>query len=122
MNGIKEKLEMIESLKDSIGDHIWEVFRKYKTINKILFSDPENWEFEGDSITFTGLDGSRGCYDSFSLNIPLEFFTKTEAAFERLAQKIQQEVEQKEINRKAAIKARELYKLAELKAKYEDLV
>ncbi len=121
MKNVKRKLELIEKIKDNVECHIWEVFRKYKTINKVLFSDPEFWEFGGDSITFRGVDGCRGCYDPFSLKIPLEYFTEPSTSFENLINKIQTDSEQKEIERRKATERSDLAKLAQLKAKYEGL-
>lgn len=91
MKRLERKLCVLERIKEQLHHEIWDGFDEYIKANKINFNGPEDWEFssygEGGkgSITFSGTDGCRGCYDPMSLTIPLLWFTDREKALEQKA-------------------------------------
>jgi len=97
------KFRLLERLTEELDDHVWSVFSRYIKEEKILFNSPEAWSVDGNSLFFTGEDGCRGCYDSMTCTIPMEFFTDTEGAFERLRAE-KDAAERKAAEEKAAAK------------------
>ena len=84
MEDFTTKLDIYEKAKDEIDDYIWDVFYKYIGIENILFSGPNEWSACKSCLHFTGEDGCMGCYDSMSINIPIEFFINPDEEFLKL--------------------------------------
>lgn len=103
MKNFKKKIDLIERLRDDLDDHIWSTFKKYKKARGILFSSPDDWHGDHDSIYFYGSDGCMGCYDPMHLSIPMKYFTDPNA-FEELEQEIKAE---KKAKADAKIKAQQ---------------
>lgn len=118
MNIIK-KIEAIDKLQDQIDQHIWEIFKRYITIKKILFNSPHDWKIEGDSIYFHGSDGCMGCYDNMSISIPIKYFENPDEEFEELEKEVKKDLAKKEARKKQDKKSRDLATLKRLKTKYE---
>jgi hypothetical protein len=98
---LERKFRLLARLNEELDDHVWSVFGRYIKEEKILFNSPEAWRVDDNSLFFTGEDGCRGCYDSMTCTIPMEFFTDTEAAFKRLrAEKVEAERLRDQVNAK----------------------
>ena len=95
MGEIADKINRLEQAKNDLDSHIWQIFHRYIDQEKILFSHPDTWDIEDNSIIFTGQDGCRGCYDHMSLRIPICFFDDPETEFPKLAEQSAKELENK---------------------------
>ena len=87
MEDFKIKLDKFSKTKEEIDDYIWDIFNAYIEQEEILFSSPYEWSVSDDCIYFSGRDGSRGCYDSMSIIIPLPFFENPKEEFLKLKKK-----------------------------------
>lgn len=109
-------------IHNEIDAYIWRIFNRYIEEFKISFSSPETWTLELDrgAISFEGSDGCRGCYDSKTIGIQLNFFTDTEAAFQELhRQREEFEAERKRADERRQRKA-DYKEYQRLKAIFED--
>jgi hypothetical protein len=118
MGEIANKLMRLEQAKSELDAHIWQIFGRYIRQENILFSHPENWYIEDNSIHFTGQDGCKGCYDGMALRIPISFFDDPETEFPKLAEQRVKEKTEKEENAKREQEAFERREFERLKNKF----
>jgi len=118
MKNFTKKCKLIERLREDMDNHIWTIFGRYKKTKGILFSSPDDWQIDGDTIHFYGEDGCMGCYDPMHLSIPMKFFEDPEKYFSELEKEIKQEKEEKERKRVEEKIGSELKELARLQEKY----
>lgn len=120
MKGILKKINKIEELRCELDGHIWSIFSRYIKQEGILFSSPDDWKSDGDSIYFYGTDGCMGCYDSMSINIPIKFFENPDAAFTERADEMRKDKEEKENNIRLHNEEQEHKEFERLKEKYHE--
>ncbi len=114
----EETIDEISRLREKLDDHVWLVFGRYIKVTKTLFSDPDEWSVDGNTIHFTGSDGCLGCYDPMSLAIPIGFFADTEVSFLELENSIIKETKEKADREAANREKAERSELARLQGKY----
>ena len=119
MKSIRNKLTTIERSRAAIDAHIWDVFDRYIEQEGILFSDPQDWQVDGNSVYFDGSDGCMGCYDSMHLSIPISFFENPEKELTRLKTEKEEKEKRKMKTKKKEKKEKDLRDLKRLKAEYE---
>jgi hypothetical protein len=112
-------LERFNKIREKLDVPVWTVFNRYISDFKINFNGPESWSFEGSSIFFTGRDGCRGCYDSMSLDIPIEFFENYELARGKTVAELKAKKDLKIAVEAERISRKERALYATLKAKFE---
>ncbi len=119
MGEIADKINRLEQAKNELDSHIWQIFHRYIDQEKILFSHPDTWDIEDNSISFVGQDGCRGCYDHMSLRIPICFFDDPETEFPKLAEQRAKENADFLKNKKREEEAIERAEFERLKKRFE---
>lgn len=84
MEKLLDKIQKINELREEIDAYIWSIFNAYIKQEKILFSDPDNWNVDEESIEFYGSDGCMGCYNNKSISVPFSIFIDPENELLRL--------------------------------------
>lgn len=112
------KFRLLERLQNELENHVWDVFKRYIDAKSILFSHPETWTIEGESIVFRGEDGCKGCYDNKEIHVPMCLFVDTENAFKQLQDEQQSKKQKDEEAKQAKLAESELKELARLQQKY----
>jgi len=120
MKSLERKLKLIDRLRSEADSHIWNIFSRYIKEKGILFSGPDDWQYQGESIYFYGEDGCMGCYDKMSLNIPIKFFLDPENSFLELTEEREREKKEKLEKERIAKEQRELAEFKRLSEKFGD--
>lgn len=120
METFTQKCRKIEKLREDIDSHIWNIFSMYLKETGKLFSSPDDWYIDGNSINFYGEDGCMGCYDNMNLSIPMKFFEEPETSFDEMKlEKMMKEQEEAE-RKRLAKEQKERDELKRLKEKYDE--
>jgi len=124
----EHNIKLYNEIYLKLDTYVWRIFSRYVNEFEINFNRPDWWRVDGPDIHFEGEDGCCGCYDSMSLDIPMQFFIDTQKAFDERHEviRIKRENEILANNRKAMAKSqqteqseRELYEV--LKKKFGDV-
>lgn len=101
-----------------LDERISQVYSEYKKVMKISDYGVERWSQCGNTVTLVVDTSCRGCYDTDSVDLPLELFCVDENRRREILTDLRSEKEQKE---RAEVAARQSRVQAQRKKLYEEL-